>query len=101
MQVAVILRTQLPCRARTPHSSSGRPKCCPRHVRKGTINSTLLRAEGIVHMEPMNWSDLPEQARLFFQAIRSPTGERMVLEENVFVEKIETKCSFIASHLKP
>ena len=50
------------------------------------------RVKGIVHMEaiaePMKWSDLPEQARPFFQALRSQAGERMVLEENVFIEKI-------------
>jgi haloalkane dehalogenase len=52
------------------------------------------RVKGIVHMEmeaiaePMNWSDLPEQARPFFQAIRSPAGDRMVLEENISIEKI-------------
>jgi haloalkane dehalogenase len=50
------------------------------------------RVQGIVHMEavaaPLNWSDLPEQAQPFFKAIRSPEGERMVLEENIFIEKI-------------
>ena len=50
------------------------------------------RVKGIVHMEaiaePMNWSDLPEQARPFFQALRSSAGERMVLEENIFIETI-------------
>lgn len=50
------------------------------------------RVKGIVHMEaiavPMSWSDLPEQARPFFQALRSEAGEQMVLEENVFIEKI-------------
>jgi haloalkane dehalogenase len=50
------------------------------------------RVQGIVHMEavaaPMNWSDLPEQAQPFFKALRSPEGERMVLEDNIFIEKI-------------
>ena len=38
--------------------------------------------------EPMTWTDLPEQARPFFQALRSQAGEQMVLEENIFIEKI-------------
>ena len=50
------------------------------------------RAQGIVHMEsitvPMQWSDYPEQARPLFEALRSPAGEKMVLEENLFIEKI-------------
>ena len=37
---------------------------------------------------PMSWSDLPDQARPFFRALRSPEGERMVLEDNVFIETI-------------
>ena len=48
------------------------------------------RVRGIVHMEaiaaPLRWSDLPEQAHAFFRALRSPEGERMVLEENLFIE---------------
>jgi len=50
------------------------------------------RVRGIVHMEalaaPLNWSDLPEYAHPLFKALRSPEGERMVLEENIFLEKI-------------
>ena len=50
------------------------------------------RVQGIIHMEaitvPMSWSDLPDQARSFFRALRSPEGERMVLEDNVFIERI-------------
>lgn len=50
------------------------------------------RVQGIVHMEavaaPLYWSDLPEQAHPFFKALRSPEGERMVLEDNIFIEKI-------------
>jgi haloalkane dehalogenase len=48
------------------------------------------RVQGIVHMEaivaPMRWTDLPEQSLAFFRALRSPEGERMVLEDNVFIE---------------
>ena len=47
---------------------------------------------GVVHMEaitvPMHWTDLPEQGRPFFRALRSPEGERLVLEENIFIERI-------------
>lgn len=50
------------------------------------------RVQGIVHMEaiaaPLNWSDLPEHAHPLFKALRSPEGERLVLEENIFIEKI-------------
>ncbi len=50
------------------------------------------RVQGIVHMEavaaPLTWSDLAEQAHPLFKALRSPEGERMVLEENIFIEKI-------------
>ena len=49
------------------------------------------RVRGIVHMEavaiPLNWSDILEQFRPFFRALRSPEGERMVLENNVFIEE--------------
>ena len=45
-----------------------------------------------VHMKaiaaPLNWSDIPEHAHPLFKALRSPAGERMVLEDNVFVENI-------------
>jgi haloalkane dehalogenase len=48
------------------------------------------RIQGIVHMEaiaaPMTWRDLPEQAVTLFKALRSPEGERLVLEDNIFVE---------------
>ena len=50
------------------------------------------RVLGIVHMEaiaaPLHWSDIPEHAHPLFKALRSPDGERMVLEENIFIEKI-------------
>jgi len=50
------------------------------------------RVWGIVHMEavasPLNWSDIPEHAHSLFKALRSPQGEQMVLEENMFIEKI-------------
>jgi haloalkane dehalogenase len=50
------------------------------------------RVKGIVHMEaiaaPLNWSDLPEYAHPLFKALRSQDGERMVLEDNIFIDKI-------------
>ena len=45
---------------------------------------------GIAYMEamvkPRSWEDFPEKARPAFQAMRSPQGEEMVLENNFFVE---------------
>jgi haloalkane dehalogenase len=50
------------------------------------------RVAGIAYMEalvqPVTWSDWPEKARRVFQGMRSPEGEAMVLEKNVFVERI-------------
>src|SRR5271157_505118 len=50
------------------------------------------RVRGIVHMEaiaaPLNWPDIPEYGHSLFKALRSPEGERMVLDENIFIEKI-------------
>lgn len=50
------------------------------------------RVQCIVHMEaiaaPLNWPDIPENAHPLFKALRSLDGEQMVLEENIFIEKI-------------
>ena len=50
------------------------------------------RVRGIVYMEaivrPVAWEEWPEEARDIFQAMRSDSGEEMVLENNVFVERI-------------
>lgn len=50
------------------------------------------RVAGLVYMEalvrPVTWAEWPEQARRIFQALRSPAGEEMVLDKNVFVERI-------------
>lgn len=47
---------------------------------------------GIAYMEaivrPVTWDEWPESARGIFQAMRSPAGEQMVLDKNVFVERI-------------
>jgi haloalkane dehalogenase len=56
------------------------------------------RVNGIVHMEavaaPLEWSDLPEHAHPLFKALRSPGGVRMVLEDNIFIEKILPQTAF-------
>jgi len=50
------------------------------------------RVRGLVYMEaivrPLTWADWPESARKIFQAMRSPAGEELILEKNVFVERI-------------
>ena len=48
--------------------------------------------KGLVYMEaivrPLTWAEWPEAARRVFQGFRSPAGEGMVLEQNVFVERV-------------
>jgi haloalkane dehalogenase len=50
------------------------------------------RVAGVAYMEavvrPVTWAEWPENARKVFQAMRSPAGEEMVLQKNVFVERI-------------
>jgi haloalkane dehalogenase len=50
------------------------------------------RVRAVAYMEaivqPLSWSDWPEAAHKIFQALRSPAGEDMVLQKNVFVERI-------------
>jgi haloalkane dehalogenase len=50
------------------------------------------RVAGIAYMEaivrPVSWEEWPEAARGIFQAMRSNAGEELVLERNVFVERI-------------
>jgi haloalkane dehalogenase len=50
------------------------------------------RVAGIAYMEavtmPIDWSDFPGPMRGVFQGFRSPEGESMVLEQNVFVEGV-------------
>lgn len=51
------------------------------------------RVQGIAYMEaivaPLLWSDYPEGSRrTAFQGFRSPEGEPLVLERNVFVERV-------------
>lgn len=48
--------------------------------------------KGIAYMEAivksMQWDEWPEAARKIFEGFRSPAGEGMVLEANVFVENV-------------
>src|SRR5690606_22372425 len=50
------------------------------------------RVKGIAYMEaivtPVTWEDWPEKGRKIFQGMRSPAGEEMVLQKNVFIERI-------------
>ena len=50
------------------------------------------RVAGLAYMEtivrPLVWPEWPEKARGIFQAMRSPAGEDLVLQKNVFVERI-------------
>ena len=47
---------------------------------------------GICYMEaivrPVTWAEWPENARRVFQGFRSAAGEEMVLEKNLFVERV-------------
>lgn len=51
--------------------------------------------QGIAYMEaivqPLTWEDWPQQSRAFFKALRSPDGEKMILEKNLFIETILPK----------
>jgi haloalkane dehalogenase len=50
------------------------------------------RVKGIAYMEaivrPLAWEEWPERSRSLFQSMRSPDGEEIILERNVFVERI-------------
>ena len=50
------------------------------------------RVSGLVYMEaivrPLTWADWPENARKIFQGMRSPAAEDLVLQKNVFVERV-------------
>lgn len=47
---------------------------------------------GIAYMEaivqPLTWAQWNEQARSIFQGFRSPAGEKLILERNLFVEAV-------------
>ena len=50
------------------------------------------RVKGIAYMEaivrPLAWDEWPDRSRGLFQSMRSPDGEQIILERNVFVERI-------------
>ncbi len=50
------------------------------------------RVRAVAYMEalvrPMAWDEWPEPIRALFQALRSQAGEAMILERNIFVERI-------------
>ena len=50
------------------------------------------RVRGFCYMEalvrPVTWEEWPGAAKAVFQGFRSPAGEGMVLEKNVFVERV-------------
>src|SRR5208337_4508595 len=58
------------------------------------------RVRAIVHMEavavPMSLSDLPEPARPLLKALRSPAGEEMVLQQNIFIEQVLNRATIRA-----
>ena len=47
--------------------------------------------KGLAYMEalirPLTWDEFNPQARPFFEAFRSPAGEGIVLEQNLFIER--------------
>jgi len=47
---------------------------------------------GIAYMEaivkPLSWDDWPDAAQAVFQGFRSDAGDTMVLEKNIFVERV-------------
>jgi haloalkane dehalogenase len=50
------------------------------------------RVRALAYMEaivrPVTWAEWPDNARAIFQGMRSPAGEAIILEKNVFVERI-------------
>ena len=50
------------------------------------------QVKGIVYMEaivrPLTWEEWPERSRGLFQSMRSSDGEQIILERNMFVERI-------------
>ena len=50
------------------------------------------KVRGIAYMEavvcPVSWADWPDAARQVFKGFRSEAGESMVLEKNIFIERV-------------
>ena len=55
-------------------------------------NQNRDRVQGIAYMEAvvqtLNWSDFPDVGRKVFRGFRSQAGEDMVLDKNMFVERV-------------
>jgi len=55
-------------------------------------NRNREAVKGLAYMEafvrPVHWDEWPEAARKVFQGFRSRAGEEMVLDNNVFVERV-------------
>jgi haloalkane dehalogenase len=55
-------------------------------------NRHRRRTAGIVYMEaivrPLAWAEWPEASRRVFQGFRSAAGEEMILDKNLFVERV-------------
>ncbi|MBV8494789.1 MAG: haloalkane dehalogenase [Alphaproteobacteria bacterium] len=55
-------------------------------------NQHRERAAGIAYMEaivrPLVWAEWPEPSRRVFQGFRSAAGEEMILDRNLFVERV-------------
>ena len=55
-------------------------------------NTHRDRVQGIAYMEalvaPVGWADWPDNARKVFQNFRSRAGEEMILQKNIFVERV-------------
>src|SRR5215831_17497329 len=55
-------------------------------------NRHRARVGGIAYMEaivrPLAWADWPQASRRIFQGFRSAAGEEMILDKNMFVERV-------------
>jgi haloalkane dehalogenase len=55
-------------------------------------NRYRAAVRGIAYMEaivaPLRWDDWPVAVRNMFEALRGPAGEGMILEKNVFIERV-------------
>lgn len=61
------------------------------------------RTAGLVYMEaivrPLAWSEWPEASRRMFHGFRSEAGEEMILDRNLFVERVLPAA--VLRHLEP
>ena len=50
------------------------------------------RVKGLVYMEaivrPLSWQEWPESGRSLFEAFRSPAGDELILQKNMFIERV-------------